>query len=318
MILNRKNVKKRTTNRNLIKWILFFAVAVCAGIGSGVSYGAPKQFQQKFSLGKDLKGTIVIVGLSDDAANIQLLFDAVVREAKDLYSRLDVSNREGEVSRINNNAGGWAIKVSWPVLEAFKSARKISEWTGGVFDIVLSGGNYRSVIIDEDESTVKLDKMGMNIDFSPIIDGYVADYIVKLIYTAKMENALVKVGKVFRGVGQSLYGPWRIEVEEDFAAAVKHSLKLTVLNSGVATVSVTEFRGRPLVDYRSKEIVPLRCKGTAIVMSDAAFAQGIAYAVFVLGPTMGYDFLNNFGLARGLIVDSQGQFLKTAGMQGGL
>jgi thiamine biosynthesis lipoprotein ApbE len=150
----------------------------------------------------------------------------------------------------------------------------------------------------------------MRVDFAPIIEGFLADYIIKLVYTAGMRNALVRVGGVFRGVGQAPNGPWMIEVQENFASAVQHALKLTVVNTGIASISSQKHWERKIWDYRSKSKGKPKCKGVVIVMNEAAFAQGVAHAVYTLGPQEGIKFLDKFGKARGLIVDAQGQFLR--------
>ena len=46
-------------------------------------------------------------------------------------------------------------------------------------------------------------------------------------------------------------------------------------------------------------------------LRDAALAEGIAYAAFVSGPEKGMALLSKY--ARGLIVNGEGQFLRTPG-----
>jgi len=45
-------------------------------------------------------------------------------------------------------------------------------------------------------------------------------------------------------------------------------------------------------------------------MNTAVFAQGVAQAVYAMGPQAGSKFLDEFAKARGLIVDANGQFIK--------
>lgn len=274
----------------------------------------PKQFQQKFNFRNGTSGVIVIIGWPADAKSIEKLAETVIDETNRTLDLLDANNPSGDVAKLNNNAGKGPLKVAWQVVNAFKAAGQVAGWTKGAFDVVVSGGDYRDISIDGNASTVELKKPGMRVSFNPILDGYLADYMINLIYTAKMGNAMVKVGNVFRGVGHSLYGPWKIQVQEDSAAYARHALNLTVSNTGIATISATQFRSAPLIDFRSKQTIQPRLKGATIIMKDAALAQGIAYAVFVMGPGDGINFLNKFGKARGLIVDAQGKFLKTAGM----
>lgn len=310
--MNRKKRKQGKTGFVPASLLLcFFASCLFA---SSLFAQEAKQFQQKFNLKNGTSGVIVIIGWPADAKNIEKLGETVIDETNRTYDLLDSNNPASDVSKLNVNAGKGPVKVGWQVVDAFKAAGQVAGWTKGAFDVVAAGGDYRDISIDGNASTVELKKPGMQARFDPIMDGYLADYMINLIYTAKMQNAMVKVGNVFRGVGQSLYGPWKIQVQEDSSAYARHALNLTVSNTGIATISATQFRGVPLIDFRSKQAVQPQIKGATIIMKDAALAQGIAYAVFVMGPGDGINFLNKFGKARGLIVDAQGKFLKTAGM----
>jgi len=274
----------------------------------------PKQFQQKFELSNGTKGVIIMIGWPADAKNIEKLTDKVISEANHALTLFDANNPSSDIYKLNSSAGISPVKVSWQVLNTIKTAIKVSNWTKGAFDIVTSNGDYRNISIDENSQTVDLKNHGMQLNLEQILDGFLADYMLDLIYTAKMANAMVKVGNVFRGIGQSLFGPWKIQVQEDSEAYARHALNLTVSNTGIATISATQFKNTPLIDFRSKKQIKPKIKGATVVMPTASEAQGLAYAVFVLGPDEGINFLNKLGNARGLIVDSEGKFLKTAGM----
>lgn len=290
--------------------LLVSSTALAQGYGSS----SPQEFQRRFSIGNRINGVIVTIAWPSDKKDIEKLGDIVTAEAERTYNLLNANNPQSEAYRINSSAGSTPVVVSWQTIDAIKKAKQVAQWTKGTFDIVTSNGNYNDIEIDDKTSTVKLKNGGMRISFDPIIDGFLADYIINMIYTANVHNAMVKVGNVFRGIGNGLHGPWKIQVQEDSAAYARHALNLTVSNTGIATVSATQFRYSPLVDFRSKKSINPRLKGATIVMNDAMSAQGIAYAVFVWGPQEGINFLNKFGRAKGLIVDSKGKFLRTAGM----
>jgi thiamine biosynthesis lipoprotein len=298
----------------LASLLLCFLIIASTSFAQESPSAAPKQFQQNFSIKGRINGSILIVGWPADAASIQKLADMTIAEAERTYDLLDAANPASDMAKLNAGSGKGKIQVSWQTVEAFKAAQKVAQWSKGAFDVVVLNGDYRALSIDEKASTIELKNEGMEVRLDPIIDGYLADYMITLINAAKMQNAMVRVGNVFRGIGESPYGPWRIQVQEDSAAYARHALNLTVSNTGIATISATEFRAKPLMDYRSKKTMAPTCKGATIVTSDGALALGLAYAVFVLGPDDGMKLLNNIGKVRGLIVDSQGKFLKTQGL----
>jgi len=292
----------------------FVALFFAQNLHAGDNQGGIKQFQQKFAI-NNLNGVIILVGLSSDAKEIQKLFNITIDEVKRVYGLLDASDRNSEVSKVNSSAGDIkGVKVSWQVLEAFKTAYKLSEWTDGVFDIVANGNNYRSISFDDKSSMVALRKDNARVSFDHLIEGLLADYIVTMIKAANMENVLVKVGNVFRGTGQSINGTWKVEVQEYFATDVQHVLKLSIIDSGLSAISVTDPKYVNLLNHRTGQNTRPDCKGAVIIMNEAALAEGVAYAAFAMGFDEGVKFLEKFNKARGLLVDSHGQFYKTKGM----
>ncbi len=293
--------------------LLLVAVVLSSPALSPAQDAGAQQFQQTFSVRGRTAGTLIILGHPSDAASIQKLADMAIAEANRVYDLLDASNPASEVAKLNATGGGGKQKVSWQVADAFKAAKKAAQWTKGAFDVIVVGGDHNSFSVDDKDNTVEFKKSGMEARFDQIIEGVLADYLITLINQANMQNAMVRVGNVFRGIGQSLHGPWKIQVQEDSSAYARHALNLTVSNTGIATISATDFRSKPLIDYRSKNAVNPIGKGATIVMSDAALAQGIAYGVFVAGPEEGLNILSKCG-GRGLIVDAQGKFLRTPGL----
>ena len=295
---------------SLILLISIFLSPVCL---LAQSSGGLQQFQQSFSIKGRVSGTIIILGMTSDAANIQKLADMIISEAERVYDLLDASNPSSEVAKLNAGGRNGKQKVSWQVADAFKAAKKAAQLSHGAFDVITVGGNYDAISVSDKDETVEFKKAGMEARFDSIIEGVIADYMITLINQANMKNAMVRAGNVFRGSGQSLRGPWAIQVQEDSSAYARHALNLTVSNTGIATISATDFRSKPLIDYRSKNAVTPAGKGATVIMNEAALAQGLAYGVFVVGPEDGMNLLSKSG-GRGLIVDAQGKFLKTPGL----
>lgn len=306
----RKGRKKPRISRRIAAITALLSVIMLIS-PSAVAQGI-EQFQKHTSIGGRLPTSILILGWKQDEPDIDKLFDIVIGRTNEVFYKLDWQNPQGEVARINANAGIGQVLVSPEVLAAFQAAKKSSEWSNGAFDIAYAGqGNYRDIKIKSGESAVELKKSGMQVRFDSMMEGFLADLMLQYIYTANMRHAIVKVGGVFRGMGKSLYGPWKIQVEDDAGMFAHHALNLTVVNTGVATVSANQYRGVPVIDPRTKSPIPISMKGTVVVMNQAALAQGIAQAVFILGPAEGLKLLSKMG--KGLIVDNNGKFIRTQG-----
>lgn len=296
--------------KNLNSFIALVIVSLLAG--PALAQGGIQQYQRNFSIGGRLPATILLVGWTKDSADIQKLFDIVTAKANETYARLDWQNSSSDVAQLVARAGQGGAQVPDDVVAAFEAALKVSGWTGGAFDIAYAGeGSYKDIKISRGSSSVELKKSGMQIRFDPIINGFMAELIARHIYAANMQNAIVKVGNVFRGLGQGLHGPWKIQVQDDAGTFARHALDLTVANTGIATVSASQYRAMPHIDPRSKQQIATPCRGVVALMNDAAQADGLANAVFVLGPEEGLKLLSKY--AKGLIVDNEGKFIRSPG-----
>lgn len=306
MTSSKKSVKKIRIASSIVAIVCIFFSAVL------FAQGGVRQFQRQISIGGRLPAVILLIGYSKDSADIEKLFDIVSSKTNDFYARLSWQNPSGDVGKLNASAALGPVKVSEDTIAAFETADKISKWSDGAFDIAFAGdGNYRDIKIDKGASTVELKKTGMHIRFDQMMSGLMAEYISRLIYASGMQNAMVKVASAFRGIGQNAMGPWKVEIEDSEGTFARHALNLTVANTGVASVSASQYRSAKLIDPRSKKEESAPCRGVVVLMNDAALADGIANAVFILGPDDGMKLLTK--VAKGLIVDANGKFLRSPG-----
>ncbi|NLD27234.1 MAG: hypothetical protein GX659_00305 [Myxococcales bacterium] len=307
--------RKRNRKKTAICSTILLSITAAALFFLPASAGAQsiEEYQRHVTIGGTMPVSLIILGYSHDKAQINQLIDVVVSKANQAYYNMDWRNSQGEVFRVNSLAGAAPVEVSPEVFAAFQAAKKISEWSGGAFDITYykGSGNYKDIRLNDSSKSVQLKSKGMEVRFDDLAQGLIADIMIRYIYHANMHNAMVKAGSVFRGLGQGMHGPWKITMEEDSGAFARHALNLVVSNTGIAAISASEFRGVAIIDPRSKSPTYVQCKGAVVVMSDAALAQGIARAAFVLGPEKGMELLSKY--AKGVIVDNNGKFIRSPG-----
>ena len=154
---------------------------------------AVRHFSRQCTIGKR-QAAIIIVGATRDAVSVEQLIAKIIDATGRMESSLDAQRSESEISKLNTAAGKETLVAS-QVIEILQSAKKISQWTDGAFDVASgsTGGNYKSIRVDEKKSTVKLAK-GMSIHLDDLMDGYLADLIIRYVTTAGMQGALVRVG----------------------------------------------------------------------------------------------------------------------------
>ncbi|MFH0799406.1 MAG: FAD:protein FMN transferase [Pseudomonadota bacterium] len=303
--------RNRSKRRGISSLALLLSICAFMFPASALAQAGFRQYDRQFVIGGRLPAAIILVGLAQDSVNVGKLLDIVAGKAGESFSRLDPQNPAGDVAKVEAKAGQGGVQVSDDVFAAFETAAQVSDWTKGAFDIAYAGeGNWHDIKISKGSSTVELKRSGMKIRFDPMIDGFMAELIARYLYTANIQNAIVKVGNVFRGIGSSLAGPWKIQVQDDAGTFARHALNLTIENIGAATVSASQFRsGVP--DPRSKRDIQTPCRGVMMLANDAAIAEALASAIFIMNPDEGMKVLTKYG--KGLIVDNNGKFMRSPG-----
>lgn len=197
--------------------------------------GCERQFKET----KFLMNTVVditTVGNEQDCQKaMKLAFDEIERIDK----LMNVYDRSSEVSRINQMAGKAAVKVSKETLEVITQAIRFARLTDGAMDITISPLmdlwgfrddnkkipsegeikarlpllDYRKVMVNEADSTVKLTSLGMQIDLGAITPGYAVDRAIQVLKNAGIQNALVNAGGEIYSIGSPpKRKAWRIGI----------------------------------------------------------------------------------------------------------
>ncbi|MEI3507392.1 MAG: FAD:protein FMN transferase [Anaerotignum faecicola] len=135
-----------------------------------------------------------------------LLIDAE-QEVKRLEKLFSVTDEDSDIEQINDNAGDKAVTVSADTLALLKAGKQLGKATNNAFDmaiypIVKAWGfteneytiptqetldellpltKVSNVTIDEDASTVYLEKEGMAVDLGGIAKGYASDKLAELL-----------------------------------------------------------------------------------------------------------------------------------------
>ncbi|MGL5348108.1 MAG: FAD:protein FMN transferase [Peptostreptococcaceae bacterium] len=198
---------------------LVFVIIILLGIGLYV-YNSKNNnnsySKDYFSLGTI--NEIEIFNLSENKSN--KLLDECGKMLNDIDSKMSKHIKTSEVNKINQNAGSSFVKVSKDTFYVISSAIKYSELSDGVFDITIGpivdlwgiGSdkakvpsdveiesktplvNYKDIILDRDNLSVKLNNKNMSIDLGGIAKGFAADKIVAYLKEEGVDKAVVNLG----------------------------------------------------------------------------------------------------------------------------
>ncbi len=250
-----------------------------------------------------------------------------------IFSRYDP---DSELSRVNREAGSAPVAVSGEMLEVLSRALEISRLTGGAFDVsvgplleawgffprregrtpsreeiesALSRTGWEKIELDRESRTIRFRVPGLEIDLGGLAKGYVVDRLAALLAGEGIPGALVNAGGDIYALGRHPEGRgWRIGVEhprrEGEVLAVLELRDRAVATSGDYRNYFIQGRRRysHIIDPRTGEPAATGVVESTVLAPDCLTADGLATALFVLGPERGLEVLKAVEGGEGLII----------------
>jgi thiamine biosynthesis lipoprotein len=257
-----------------------------------------------------------------------------IREVLDgIDQEMSTYKADSTVSRFNRYRGDDWFPVSARLAAIVAQARKVSEMTGGAFDITVGslvelwgfGPNMAppklpsSGRVGETRQRVGFGHLqsrsepaglrktvpALQIDLSAIAKGYAVDQVADWLQGQGLKNYLVEVGGELRVAGHNPDGgAWRVAVERPVSDTREAYAVLAVKDSAVATSG--DYRNYFEVDGQrySHAIDPLSgapvrhdLVSVTVLSAKAGLADALATGLLVLGPEAGYRVADSEGLA---------------------
>lgn len=296
---------------------------------------------RSFSKQKVLMGSafsITVVEGSWDSANVHIE-DAFnhIAQIESLISSWDANS---QTSLINKSAGINPVQVDAELFGLIERSKKISELTQGAFDISFGSVHkgiwkfdgsmtswpdsarvtesiqlidYRNIILDHEKQTVFLKDSGMRIGFGGIGKGYAARQTAEHLKSLGVKAGVVNAGgDLYCWGAQDDGSPWKISVADpdnkNRAISQLELMNMAAVTSGNYEKFI-EIDGQkychildPRTGYPVKHL-----KSVTVITKDPELADALATSVFVLGPEVGLDLINQLNGVECLIIDEKDQ-----------
>ncbi|MBT8068336.1 MAG: FAD:protein FMN transferase [Gammaproteobacteria bacterium] len=300
----------------------------------------------EFELGGNALGTtfnILLVAPGESFSGEQL--QASILETLEQVDRLASTWREdSELSRFNaSNDTGW-IDTSAEFCSAVERALEVSRATDGAFDITIgplvnlwgfgpTGSVFQPPAEDElravmaeigydklqtrcDVPAVKKLSSGIFVDLSGWAKGYAVDQVATLLDRNELKDYLVEIGGELRLRGHNAEGlKWAVAVETPSTTQRVPHRVLRVTDTGVATSgdyrNYFEHDGElysHTIDARTGRPVAHSLAAVTVVNPSAAYADAMATALLVLGPTDGPLRAEQLGVAAYFLIRNKTNF----------
>jgi thiamine biosynthesis lipoprotein len=297
------------------------------------------------SMGSELH---LIAWASDDRDALDA-FSEIFDEFDRLENLMSVWREGSDIVRLNAAAGDHPVAVSPQVREVLHTARQVSDWTGGTFDVTFAALsdlwkfdyqnkdntvpdrteilkrlpliNYRDLLVDEPFGTAFLKRKGMSVNLGGIGKGYAVDQAAKILRRRGFENFLIQFGGDMYVGGQHGDRPWRLGIRDPRGPADKSFATIELRNQTFSTSGDYERffmkdgrRYHHIIDPSTGE--PARLSRSVTLVTDrAVIADALAKGVFILGPDTGLALIAKLPNVDGVIVGADNRVVVSPGLK---
>ncbi len=281
-----------------------------------------------------IMGTVVeIIALGDDPGRLEAAVSAAFEEMTRIENLMSPHIPDSDIARLAGPVP--ALEVAAETAEVLALGLQVSEASGGAFDMTLGRlkelwgmehDNPQVPAAQEIAATLqgtgpgalrlagrRVEKRaaGLAVDLGGIATGYAVDRAAALLKNTGIAHASINAGGDLRLIGDRKGRPWRIGIQHPRQdGAMLASLELA--DAAVVTSGDYERffeqdgrRYHHLFDPRTGYPAGASQSAT-VVAGNAALADALATAAFVLGPEAGLALLEKFPGAEGLVVGADG------------
>ncbi|WP_312045960.1 FAD:protein FMN transferase [Anaerotignum sp.] len=269
------------------------------------------------------------------------------QEIRRLERLFSVTLKDSEISKLNQQSGLDAVKLSGDTEEVLRRGKEIGELTNQAFDIAISPvvkawgfttdgekhvpaqetlerllplTNIDDLVIDENASTAQLLKKGMSVDLGGIAKGYASDKIAALLKEKGVTSALFSLGGNIGAIGTKPNGEnWKVAVENPLNANDYVGL-LTIQDCFVITSGgyqrYFEENGKRyhhIIDSNTGYPADRGLLSVTIISKDGTKADGLSTALFVMGLDKAVQLWRSSNDFEAVFVTEDGRVIATEG-----
>lgn len=289
--------------------------------------------------------TVRVVRADFSDARTEAVRSAIASRLARIDSLMSTYRPDSEISRFNQHAETTPFVVSAEMIEVLLAARRVSEASGGAFDVTVAplvrawgfgpdGApqppppeelerlrglvDYRAVEVDAEAGTLRKTRPDVIVDLNGIAQGYTVDRLAGDLDSLGEENYMIEIGGEVKGRGHNARGvAWRIGVERPVANVREIAFILPISNTAVSTSGdyreyreVDGVRISHTIDPRTGRPVQHKLASVTVVNPSCTVADGFSTAIMVLGPEEGYQLAVKENLAALLVIHSGETFIE--------
>jgi thiamine biosynthesis lipoprotein len=293
----------------------------------------------------DLMGTRVSVELwADDEAHGRELVNEVLEDYRRIDREMSTYKPDSEISQVNAHAAERPIKISAELYSMIDRSLRLSVASHGAFDITydsvgylydfrarkrpteeqieehLGAVDYRHVILDPANSTVRFTQPGVRINLGGIAKGYTVQHAADMLRAKGVQHALLNAGGDTRVIGDRRGQPWIVGIRHP---RLEHEVitRMPIDDEAISTAGDYERFFEEDGKRYHHVINPRTGKPTegiltvTVIGPDGTMTDGLDTAIFVMGAEAGLEMIKRYPEYEAIIVDSSGKVSYSSGLE---
>ncbi len=293
-----------------------------------------------------IMGTRITVELwADDKDKAEQAIDAVLDEMRHVDESMSTYKPTSEVSQVNAKAADGPMHISKELFDLLVTAKEYSEITDGAFDITyasvgymydfrrhihpdeaqinkaLPAVNFRHVLLDAKQQTVKFSQKGVRIDLGGIAKGYSVDRGIEVLKSRGFTRMYVSAGGDSRIVGDRFGKPWMVGIRDPRRGEGEVITRIPLVDAAISTSGDYErffeedgVRYHHIIDPHTGHSAS-KVRSATIIGPYATRTDGLSKTAFVLGPEKAMEIYNHIDDIDAIIVKLDGTVIYSKGIE---
>ncbi|MCP5061674.1 MAG: FAD:protein FMN transferase [Ignavibacteriae bacterium] len=318
---------------------IIFLILVLSSCASG------EKKIEDFSFAGTTMGTTYSVKIITDKKNISDNFDKNIDSILvEVNNQMSTYIPDSELSKFNSSINTNWFTTSKELVQLFKESIEISQLTNSAFDITVGqlvnlwgfGPSHNENIIPTEEEIINLKKdigiekiqvdlenLGIKklnptlyCDLSAIAKGFGVDKLADYFTTLNIDNFMIEIGGEIKTAGKNAKGEdWRIGISSPNNSNLQSIIGLSNYSMATSGDYLNYFeqdgiRYSHTIDSRTGKPITHKLASVTVIHEDCRYADAIATAINVMGPTVGYDFALKEKLPIFMIVREENNFVE--------
>lgn len=263
--------------------------------------------------------------------------------------KMSVFKDYSELSRINKSAGTQYEKVSEDTYYVIKSAIEYCEILKGTFDPTIKPivklwnigkenfripeqseinnalklVNYRDILFNEENCSIKLKNKNQNIDAGGIAKGYAADEVKRIFKKYEIKSGLIDLGGNIFALGNRIDDtPWKIGVQNpfnkrgDFVGILQVKNKSLVTSGNYERYTIVDGKKyHHIIDPRTGYPSESGIVSSTIVSNLSIDGDGFSTGIFILGLEKGMELIESTYGIEGIFITENKEIYVSSGIK---